>query len=285
MTDIRTHRPTRRAATIAVTSGKGGVGKTSVVLNVAVALARLRRKVGILDADFTLGNVDVLLGLAPTRHLGHLLGGEATIDDIVMTGPLGVEIVPASSGLRELSSLSALQWQRLSAGVEELTSRLDFLIVDTAPGIGSNVINLAAATERVIIVTSLDPSAVVDAYAVIKVLSSVSPQREIGVLVNGVDGERSGQLVFAQLNVAAERFLDRSLSYYGYIPHDPAVRDSILTQTTVVEHVPQAPASRSFRALASRLSSAGPVDGPRLRLIPPSPAQVVIDQMESAQWA
>ena len=167
MSDILTHRPAPRAVTIAVTSGKGGVGKTSVVLNLAVALARLDRKVGVLDADFGLGNIDVLLGLMPRMHLGHLLGGEATIDDITATGPAGIQIIPASSGLRELTSLRPPQWQRLTQALDTLTRRLDFLIVDTAPGIGDNVVDLACTTERVLIVTSLEPSAVVDAYAMI----------------------------------------------------------------------------------------------------------------------
>jgi flagellar biosynthesis protein FlhG len=195
-----------------------------------------------------------------------------------------VQIVPASSGLRELSSLTPLQWQRLTHGLDELTSRLDFLIVDTAPGIGNNVIDLACATERVIIVTSLDPTAVVDAYAMIKVLTSVSPRREIGLLVNGVSDERDGRLVFEQLNVAAERFLERRLVYYGFIPQDRAVRDSILSQTTVVEQLPQAPASRCFRALATRLSGIGPSTGPGLRLMPAS-TRGSAEPMESPQWA
>src|SRR5262245_29494875 len=132
MTDILAHRPARRALTITVTSGKGGVGKTSVVVNLAVALAGLDRKVGVIDADFSLGNVDVMLGLTPRKHLGHLLAGEATIDDIVVVEPPGVHIIPASSGLRELTSLTPTQWQRLNQALETLSQELDFIIVDTA---------------------------------------------------------------------------------------------------------------------------------------------------------
>jgi flagellar biosynthesis protein FlhG len=236
MTDVVNDKPARRAMTIAVTSGKGGVGKTSVALNLAAALARLDHRVGVIDADFGLANVDVALGLHPDRHLGHLLRGEATLDQVLPQGPLGLQILPAASGLRELTTLTSAEWERLAHALDALTRRL------------------------------FDPSAVVDAYAMIKLLTAVNPQQEIGVLVNGVsDGD--GRVIFDQLRVAADRFLQRRLAYYGFIPQDRAVRDSVLSQTTVVEQTPQAPASRSFRALASRLSGLGSRGGPGLRLI------------------
>ena len=286
MTDTLTAKPATRAVTIAITSGKGGVGKSSIVLNLAVALARLDRRVGVLDADFGLGNVDVLLGLTPRKHIGHLLAGEASIDDITMSGPLGIQLVPASSGLRELTSLTPPQWQRLIAALELLTNRLDFLIVDTAAGIGDNVVDLACATERVVIVTSLDPTAVVDAYAMIKVLTHADRTKDLGLLVNGVAGEREGRIVFQQLDVAAERFLQRRLRYYGFIVHDMAVRDAVLSQTTVVDRMPQAPASRCFRALATRLSGYGSGGGPGLRLTPPTaPDSAAPDDAEVPKWA
>jgi flagellar biosynthesis protein FlhG len=282
MTQIVTHKPARRAVTLAVTSGKGGVGKTSVVLNLAVSLARLGRTIAVLDADFSLGNVDVLLGLSPVKHLGHLLSGHATVDDILIKGPLGILIVPASSGLRDLTSLSAAQHQRLSDALDTLTRRVDFLIVDTAPGIGDSVVDLASAAERVLVVTSFDPSAVVDAYAMIKVLTQVDRRKEIGLLVNGVSDESDGRLVFQQLDVAAQRFLQRGLLYYGFIPQDSAVRDSVLSQTTVVQQLPQAPASRCFRALAQRVSGLDSGGGSGLRLLP---TRMKEPEMEVPQWA
>jgi flagellar biosynthesis protein FlhG len=283
MTDNQMKRRERRAVTIAITSGKGGVGKTSVALNLAVALAGLDRQVGVLDADFGLGNIDVLLGLTPRTHLGYLLGGEATLDEITITGPLGIEIVPASSGLRELTQLTPPQWQRLTDALETLTKRLDFLIVDTASGIGDTVVDLACATERVLIVTSLEPSAVVDAYAMIKVLTTANRQKEIGLLVNGVGNEQEGRLVFQQLDLASERFLKRRLRYYGFIVQDRAVRDAVLNQTTVVDREPQAPSSRCFRALATRVSGFSSHTGPGLRLMSPTPARQ--DSAEVPRWA
>jgi flagellar biosynthesis protein FlhG len=269
-----TIRDIRRRASIAITSGKGGVGKTNVVINLGVALARLRHRVAIVDADFGLGNVDVLLGLAPTAHLGAVLSGEARVDDILMDGPSGVKVMPAGSGVRSLTALTPVQWDRLNDALEEVADSVDFLLIDTASGVSDNVIDLLVRASRVLVVTSIEPTAVVDAYAVIKLISTAGAPREIGLLVNNAVDAHEAELVFAQLQVAAERFLHRRLIYFGFIPHDPAVRESVLMQRAVVEHLPQAAASRSFRLLAARLSntSAGEERGLRLVARPARPA-------------
>jgi flagellar biosynthesis protein FlhG len=245
------------ATVLAVTSGKGGVGKTNVTVNVALSLARLGYRVGLIDADFGLGNVDVMLGLTPENHLGHLLAGEKTLAEIVIRGPLGVEVIPASSGLQSITSMSPAQRTVLRDALHAFASRLDFLLIDTAAGISDNVVETLRLAERVAIVTSLEPSAVVDAYATAKILTQTSPQTEIGVIVNSVrDGDEAG-LAFRQLDIAASRFLGRSLRYYGFVAEDRAVRDSVLAQRAVVDHLPQAAASRCFRILASRLAGLG----------------------------
>ena len=255
--------------TIAVTSGKGGVGKTSVVVNLAVALARLHNRVAILDADFGLGNVDVLLGLAPAHHLGHMLSGEKEIEDIVVTGPFGVQIIPASSGLRDLAALTERQWLRLAEGLDRLCQTLDYLLIDTAAGVSDNVVQLLIGAQRVVVVTSLEPSAMVDAYAMIKIVTAADATKEIAVLVNGARDADEGELVYRQLDVAATRFLHRGLRYYGHVPYDPAVRESVLMQRPLVDHRPQSPAGRCFRILAARIANMGPGSGTGLRLVPP----------------
>ena len=256
----------RTATVMAIASGKGGVGKTNVAVNLAVALSRLGRRVGLLDADFGLGNVDVLLGLAPERHIGHLLAGEATLQEILIDGPGGVQIVPASSGLQSLTALTAGQRHILAAAFETICGSLDYLLIDTASGISDNVVETLLLARRVILVTSVEPAAIVDAYATAKVLSAASPGIEIGIVVNSVRDAEEANLAFRQLDVAANRFLNRPLHYYGYISDDPAIRDAVVSQRAIVEHMPQAPASRCFRILAARMASLDPMHGRGLRL-------------------
>jgi flagellar biosynthesis protein FlhG len=252
-----------------VTSGKGGVGKTSVVVNLAVSIARLGRRVAILDADFGLGNVDVQLGLTPAWHLGHVLAGDKDVRDIVVTGPAGVRIIPAGSGLRELTALTKEQWGRLAAALDAIRAEVDFLLVDTAAGISGNVIDLLSGLEHVLVVTSMEPGAIVDAYAVMKLLTLAAPGRAVDVLVNGVRDGDEARSVFRQLDVAAERFLGCRPRYQGFVPFDPAVRDAVLLQQTTVDLDPHCAASRSFRVLASRLVRLSPEGGSKLRIVPP----------------
>jgi flagellar biosynthesis protein FlhG len=258
-------RRPRAAVTIAVTSGKGGVGKTSVVVNLAMALARLRQRVAILDADFGLGSIDVHLGLTPPWHLGHVLAGSKRVEDIILSGPSGVRVIPSGSGLQELTALDPLQWERLAQARAAVSAQVDFLLIDTPPGISRNVVELLRSLEHVLLVTSMEPSAIVDAYAVMKILAQADPGKEIGVLVNAVPDRREAEVVFRQLEVAAGCFLHRHPQYHGYVPFDPVVRDSLLVQRSAVDLAPDSPASRCFRVLASRLSrlSFGAGRGPR----------------------
>jgi flagellar biosynthesis protein FlhG len=251
-------RTLRTGSVLAITSGKGGVGKTNVAVNVSLALARFGHRVGLIDADYALGNVDVMLGLTPDAHIGHLLNGERTLRDVIVDGPLGMQIVPAASGPRWLTALTNEQRARLTGVVQRMASELDFVLVDTCSGISDNVIETLLLAGRVVIVTSLEPAAVVDAYALVKVMTAAAPALEIGVVVNGVRDAREAQLAHRQMDLAATRFLNRGVRFYGFIPDDVSVREAVLIQRPIVDHLPQAPASRCFRVLASRLASLGP---------------------------
>jgi flagellar biosynthesis protein FlhG len=267
-----TQSKSRPSGTIlAVTSGKGGVGKTNVVINLAASLARLGHRVGIIDADFGLGNVDVLLGLTPTYHIGHVLTGEKTVADIMLPGPDGVRIVPAGSGIRELTALNSVQWRRFQTVLQSVSADLDFLLIDTAAGVSDNVVELLQLAQRVLVVTSFDPAAIVDAYALIKILTTSSNKKfDIGVVVNATRDGEEASLVFRQLDVAATKFLDRTLRFDGYVVHDPAVREAVIGQRPIVDHLPQSPASRCFRILASRVAGQTPDGGASLRTPPPA---------------
>lgn len=246
-----------RAVVLAVTSGKGGVGKTHLAVNVSIALTRLGYRVAIVDADFGLGNVDVMLGLTPEAHVGHLLTGEKTLADVLVEGPRGLSVLPAGSGVQPLTALTPAQKERLSLAIDEARTAFDFLILDTASGIADHVMDLLRLVEHVLLVTSLDPASLVDAYAVAKVLWNGGSTHEIGLVVNGVRDGIDGRLAFKQLDLAAARFLGRHLQYLGYIPEDDAVREAILVQRPIVEHLPHSPASRSLRLLAARLAALG----------------------------
>ena len=237
------------------------MGKTSVVINLAFSLARLGHRVGILDADFGLGNVDVLLGLTPQHHLGDYLSGEKSLDEITIRGPLGISIIPAGSGIRSLTALGRDQWAQLSSVIHTISADLDYLLLDTAAGISDNVVEPLLMAERILVVTSFEPAAVVDAYALIKIATRAQADKEIGLVVNGARDADEANAVFRQLDVAASRFLQRSLRYYGFVVSDPSVREAALGQRAVVEHVPHGPASRCFRILASRLAGLTPQGG------------------------
>jgi len=257
----QSHSRVPRGTILAVTSGKGGVGKTNVVINLAASLARFGHRVGIIDADFGLGNIDVLLGLTPAFHVGHVLTGEKNITDIAIQGPLGVKIIPAGSGIRELTALNAVQWRRFHKIIQTVSAELDFLLIDTAAGISDNVVDLLQLAERVLVVTSYDPAAIVDAYAMIKILTTAARKKDIGIVVNATKDADEAGVVFRQLDIAATKFLDRSLRFDGYIVSDPGIREAVLGQRPIVDHLPQAPASRCFRILASRLAVFTPDGG------------------------
>jgi len=258
---------------IAVTSGKGGVGKTSLTVNLAVALARLGHRVGVIDADFALGNIDVLLGLTPVDHLGAVLAGQRAVSDVMLDGPSGVRIVPAGSGVRALTVLDGPKWARFVHAVEDASRGLDFLLLDTASGVSDNVIDVVGLADYALVVTSFDPAAVVDAYAVIKLLTAANWHRPIGIVVNAARDAREGGQVFRQISLAADRFLGRSLRYDGHVIDDPLVRDAALAQVPVVGHDEQGPASRCIRGLARRLAATRPIGNgpgePRLATVGP----------------
>ena len=244
---------TKLAQTIAVASGKGGVGKSNVAVNVALELAELGHRVTLLDADMALANADVLLGITPKYHLGHVLTGQRTLQEVQIEVTEGLRLIPGGSGIAELESLSLEQQTRLIAELRAIETDSDFMIIDTAAGIAGNVIGILKAVAEVIIVTTPDPTALVDAYATIKLIHQFSTDTPIRIVVNDVVELGDADRVFKQLRTTTARFLNRDIDYLGAIPHDSELIEAVREQRPVVQYAPDTPASRALRLIARHL--------------------------------
>jgi flagellar biosynthesis protein FlhG len=235
---------------IAVTGGKGGVGKTSVAVNLSAALASAGRRVMLLDGDLGLANVDVFLGLSPRHTMAHVLSGERTLDEIIVEAPCGIQVVPGASGVADLANLSAAGHLNLVQAFSALTTRVETLIVDTAAGISHGVAQFSQAAQHVLVVVCDEPASITDAYALIKVLSRHHGVKRFNVLANITRSVGEGELLFRKLERVTARFLDVTLEFVGEIPEDAYLRRAIREQRPVIGAFPSSPASRAFKKLA-----------------------------------
>ncbi len=222
---------------IAVTGGKGGVGKTNVSLNLAIALGQQGKRVLVLDADLGLANCDVMLGLRVEKNLSHVLSGECDLRDILVTGPAGIRIAPATSGSQSMVELSPAEHAGLIRAFSELDNEFDVLIVDTAAGISDMVLSFSRASQDVVVVVCDEPTSITDAYALIKILSREHGVYKFKIVANMVRSLREGQDLFAKLSKVTDRFLDVALELVATIPYDENMRKSTRRQKAVVDSV------------------------------------------------
>ncbi len=258
---------------IAVTGGKGGVGKTNVSVNLGIALCRIGRRVTLFDADLGLANVDVLLGLKPRRTLQDVLAGNASLADVMLPGPRGLRIVPAASGTQEMVNLGPREHAGIITAFSEVAHQMDVLLIDTAAGISNEVISFLIAAQEILVVVCNEPTSITDAYALIKVLNQRFGVKRVRVLANMVRSAAEGSAVYSKLVTVTDRFLDVALDFAGMIPFDEHVRRSVQRQRSVVDAYPTAPASQAFMDLARK------VDGWPLPRVPRGHLEFFVERL------
>ncbi len=240
---------------IAVTGGKGGVGKTNVSVNLSIALARRGHRVALFDADLGLANVDVMLGLAPARNLEDVLRGDCALEDAMVSGPENVQIFPAASGTRHMVNLGVAEHNGLVHAFSALDDDFDYLIVDTAAGLADGVVTFVRAAQEVLIVVCDEPTSITDAYGLIKLLNRDHGLTRFRVLANMVKSPQEADQVFRKINQVTDRFLDVALQPAGMIPADECVRKAVKRQRALIDLYPGSPAGRAFDQLADRVET------------------------------
>lgn len=252
--------PTR---VVSVSSGKGGVGKTALVANVGVSLAKKGFNVLILDADLGLANIDVVFGLTPPYNLNHFFSGEKGLDSIMVEGPHGLRILPAGSGLQSFIHLDSELKLKLLDGLDSLDTEFDFVLIDTEAGISENVTYFSTAAQEILLITTPDPTAITDVYALMKLLFTKYHEKHFNLVVNMVKDEDEALEVFRKLSIVANRYLDISIDYFGSIPFNNQMAESIRKQQVIVELYPHSATAQAFAGLAGHISSIAAARNPK----------------------
>ena len=239
---------------LAVSSGKGGVGKTNIVANLACSFSKRGKKVLVVDADLGLNNIDILLGLNPKFHIGHVLSGEKNVQDIITKGPAGIHLLPAGGGLQELTQLDDEKKIVLMEELDRVSSGYDFLIFDTGAGISTNVTYFCSAAHEIILVATTEPTSLTDVYALIKTLNIKHAQQYFRVIINSVNSEAEAQLIFRNLAAVADKFLPNiSVEYLGYILSDSFVTKAVRQQKAFSELYPHSKVTECINQLAQKM--------------------------------
>jgi flagellar biosynthesis protein FlhG len=238
---------------IAISGGKGGVGKSTLSLNLSLALCELRNRVLLFDADLGLANIDVMLGLKSGKNLSHVLKGEVDLREVVIDGPQGLKIVPAASGIQHMSELNSMEHAGLIRSFSSLADDVDTLIIDTAAGISNTVVSFAQAAQEVILVVCDEPTSITDAYALMKILNKQFQMNRFKVVANMVRTPQEGRNMFAKLIKVSDRFLNVALEYIGSVPFDENVRKAIKKRSPVIQSFPNTPASIAIKSIAKKV--------------------------------
>lgn len=251
----------QRTRIVVVTSGKGGVGKTNIALNLAITLSELGKKIILLDADMGLANVDIILGLVPKYNLYHVIKREKELKDILISGPKGVQIIPGGSGIIQMANLSEYELKQVVSELGKLDGESEFMIVDTGAGIANNVLSFALMADDIIVLTTPEPSSLTDAYGIIKTAASREARGKYHLIVNRASSETQGIMVGQKLKSVCERFLGVEINVLGFVLEDRAVHTAVMKQEALVEHAPNSGAAKNVREIAYRMCALTTTDG------------------------
>lgn len=240
---------------ITVASGKGGAGKTNLSVNLAISLSKLGGRVLLMDADMSLANVDVMLGLQARYNLSHVVSGEKTLSEVIVDGPAGIQIIPAASGIKKMAELTPIENANIINSFNELADDLDVLIVDTAAGIADSVVSLCRAAQEVVVVVCDEPASITDAYALIKVLSRDYQLTRFKLVANMARSKAESLRLYQKFSRVCEQFLQVKIDYFGMVPFDPALRDAVQKQVPVTLAYPTSPSAKAFRDMAKELQN------------------------------
>lgn len=244
-----------RAVAWVVTSGKGGVGKSTISLNLGIALAAEGKRVLLIDADLGLANIDILLGISPEHNLQDLLSGTASAFDVIVEGPQGLSILPSASGLGESEAWQTGDGSRLSEELGRLERAFDLILIDTGAGISNKVTDFVLSADRAFVVATPEPTSIADAYAMVKVATNERPDLPVGLIVNRARSPREAHELHAKFEEIVGRFLNLSIDKIGYVAEDLEVEHATRTQHPVVIGSPQSEAARCIRKLAAELAA------------------------------
>jgi len=258
MENLSTGDEYNRAIVMAVASGKGGVGKTNISLNLAICLASSGKRVILIDADLGLGNLDIMMNLNSRYNLSHVIAGRKSLDQIIRVGPAGVEVICGGSGLEDMANLTPFQHQRLISEFNRLQERSDVILIDTGAGINRNIVGFCMASDHTLVITTPDPAAMTDAYAMIKVLAARKYTGRISLLVNMANSIEEGKKIYRRIAQVASRFLEQPVYEAGILFRDECLQASVSLQQPVVLAYPKSPFSRGLRTISSRLTNTAP---------------------------
>ncbi|MCC5796918.1 MAG: MinD/ParA family protein [Methylophaga sp.] len=246
-------QPPRPVKVIAIASGKGGVGKTNVTVNLGVAMASQGKEVVLLDADLGLANIDVMLGLHPQYNLLNVLEGSKTLREIMIEGPSGLKIIPATSGVQRMAELTPAEHAGMIQAFSELEQHIDVLLIDSAAGIADSVVSFTRAAQEVIVVVCDEPASITDAYALIKLLSRDHKVERFHIIANMCRSVQEGRELFDKIALVCDRFLDVTLDFMGIVPFDEDLRRAVKKQRSVVEFIPRSKSAMAFMHLAKKI--------------------------------